>query len=125
MLPDSSGRIVDASTLGTLTRLQSRLPSSHPRTAPESAASTFSGSGGDSSAREYLSLLAIGQAHRRAELVLRDVLEFLQVLAGVRRVAGLLVGARQSELCRSVQRIDLECVLEGVDGLRKLFEPAT
>ena len=45
-----------------------------------------------------LSLLAVSQADRRAEFVLRDVLEFLQVFAGVVGVAGLLVGAGQSEL---------------------------
>ena len=44
------------------------------------------------------------------------------MLAGVRAVAGLLVGARESELGRSVQRIQLERVLEGVNRLGKLFE---
>ncbi len=75
----------------------------------------------DSSASEYLPC-SVGQAHRRAEFVLRDVLEARQVLAGVGDVAGLLVGARESELRRGVQRIQLERVLEGVDRLRKLPE---
>src|SRR5581483_1898432 len=72
--------------------------------------------------QRILSLLAIGQAHRRAKLVLGDVLEARQVLAGVRAVAGLLVSARESELRRGVQRIQLEGVLEGVNRLRKLLE---
>ena len=45
-----------------------------------------------------LSLLSVGQAHGRADFVLRDVLEFLQVLASVVDVGGLLIGARESEL---------------------------
>ena len=68
-----------------------------------------------------LALLAVGQAHGRADFVLRDVLEFLQVLAGVVDVGRLLVGARQSELGGGVQRVELQGVLKGLDGLRKLL----
>ena len=35
---------------------------------------------------------------------------------------GLLVGPRQSELGGGVVRVDLQCVLEGVDRFRKLLE---
>ena len=72
--------------------------------------------------QRIFALLAIGQAHGRAEFVLRDVLEARQVLASVRAVAGLLIGARQSELRRGVQRIQLERMVECVNRLRKLLE---
>ena len=53
---------------------------------------------------------------------MRDVLEAHQVFAGMGRVARLLVGPRNAEFRRSVQRIQLERMLEGVDGLRILLE---
>ena len=68
-----------------------------------------------------LALLAVSQAHGCADFVLRDVLKFLQVLAGVVDFGGLLVSPRESELGRGVQRVELQRVLKGVDGLRKLF----
>ena len=43
------------------------------------------------------------------------------MLAGVVDVGRLLIGARESELSGSVQRVELQGVLEGVDGLGKLF----
>ena len=68
-----------------------------------------------------LALLAISQTHRRADFILRDVLEALEVLAGVLGVAGLLVGARKPEFRRRVQRVQLECMLESFNGLRILL----
>ena len=46
-------------------------------------------------------LLAVGQAHGRADFVLCDVLEFLQMLASVVGVSGLLICPRQSKLRRT------------------------
>ena len=43
------------------------------------------------------------------------------MLAGVVNIGGLLIGPRQSKLGRRVQRIELQRVLEGIDGLRKLL----
>ncbi len=42
------------------------------------------------------------------------------MLAGVVHVAGLLVGPRQSKLGRGVMRIQLQRMVEGFNGLRKL-----
>ena len=52
---------------------------------------------------------------------MRDVLKANQMLAGLSRVTRLLIGARDSELGRGMQRIQLERVLESVDGLGKLL----
>ena len=68
------------------------------------------------------SLVSVGQSDGRAQLVLRDVLEARQVFAGMGRVAGLLVGARNAEFGRSMQRIQFERMLEGVNRLRILLE---
>src|SRR5205085_12547816 len=68
-----------------------------------------------------LALLAISQTHRRADFILRDVMETLEVLAGMLGVAGLLVGARKPEFRRRVQRVQLECMLESFNGLRILL----
>ena len=72
--------------------------------------------------QRIFSLVSVSQADGRAQLALRDVLEAHQVFAGLRRVAGLLVGARDAELSRSMQRIQFERMLEGVDRLRILLE---
>ena len=66
-------------------------------------------------------LLAIGQAHRRAQLVLRDVLEAGEMFARFGCVAGLLVGTRQSEFGGRVQPVQLERMLERIDGWGKLL----
>ena len=68
-----------------------------------------------------LTLLAVSQAHGCTEFVLRDVLEFLQMLAGVFDVTRLLVGSRQSEFGRRVQWIDFQRVFESFNGLWKLL----
>ena len=68
--------------------------------------------------QRIFSLVAVGQPDRRAQLVLRDVLEARQVFAGLGRVARLLIGARDAEFGGRVQRIQLERVLESFNRLR-------
>ena len=72
--------------------------------------------------QRILPLISVCQADGRAQFVLRDVLEAHQMLAGLGRVARLLVGARQAEFGGSVQRIQLERVLESINRLRILLQ---
>ena len=67
-------------------------------------------------------MLAVRQADGGAQFVLRDVLEFLQVLSGLIGLSGLLVGAGEAELGRGVERVDFQRMLEGIQRFGKLLE---
>ena len=62
-------------------------------------------------------LLAIGQPDGRADLGTRQMLEALEVLLRLRKVAGALVRARYRKLRRCVLRVDLQRFLENRNRL--------
>ncbi len=72
--------------------------------------------------QRIFSLIPVCQADGRAQFVLRNVLEANQMLAGLGRVPRLLVGARQAEFSGSVQRVQLERVLESINRLGILLQ---
>ncbi len=68
-----------------------------------------------------VAFLSIGQPNGRRDLGAGQMLECLEVLFGFRRVAGALQCARQLEFGRGVNRIDLQCFFERLDGLVELL----